>query len=1056
MLEGWDYDVINQVPFSKKKGLSDSNLYIVNTQQEWDTFFGLLMTKKKVVCDTETTGFEYYSNDRIIGMSFGWDKDHFYVPVRHIASFTGGEPPPQLDMDVIRPDLQRFFARKDVFTTWHNFKFDAHFYKADNIDILTPIHDTVILWHLYDENAPKALKVISSGWVDDMKKRHKGLFGKAAVVKEKEVSDWRSQEAKARRDHYKHLILARADELKFDIAHQGKTKIALKRWIIENELSGHSYREAKKDDIHYGYVPIPLMTEYAAMDTFLTQAVFDKTMKELLLTEELVKVYTNEIKLSKVLFHTEELGARIDAQYLVRLEQELTNECDAYKLMIYQQLGSNINLKSADQLSTAFEKQGITLTEKTKVGKNVVNKKVLDKLALDHPVVKDILYLRGTEKILNTYVKGIQGNLDIRSCIHMNFNQNVTTGRMCLVAGTKIQMPCDRVQFPNGKNIEDVKKGDLVYCYDEDGMLHLRKVLWSGSRGVKNVIRLNWKGQGNKNTGSITLTPDHRVRLFDGSWVEAKDLNENDRIMSLSVNVKPTGYIHLYGRHSFDIRENIFVANQTGLIGEVIHHKDGNKVNNDPSNLEGMSKQEHSKHHTDILDVEELRERGSRLHTKEAIEAQRRSIRSGPENDSWKSISKSTLLRWAAMFHGKPTEIMKFSGMDYEVLMRKYDLYNIDLKDIRKRYSDKVGYISPKRVKEALLLTQPESYSSLGVGYYRFKELRDFYGLSSNHTVESIEVLNISLPVYDLEVEEYNNFIANELCVHNSCSNPNVQNVPRGDTRIRKAFICPEEYYYIFADYSQIEVRLTAHYSEDPIMLDAYARNQDIHTRTACEMFDLHYDEMVEVLKNEKHENFNMFDSFRSTAKTINFGIIYGVGAPGLSQQIARPERFKDALESEWIGACQDYINQYFSKYRYVKRFISRCRREVKKDAQIVNYFGRIRHLPSINARKIMGEDFNWLSGKAERQAANFVIQSTAADVFKFATVRVAEEVFKDTQSYVVNLVHDEIQSYVHKDELHLLNKKRDVMEDFNFLVPLKVDFAFSTSSWADKQKLKG
>ena len=90
----------------------------------------------------------------------------------------------------------------------------------------------------------------------------------------------------------------------------------------------------------------------------------------------------------------------------------------------------------------------------------------------------------------------------------------------------------------------------------------------------------------------------------------------------------------------------------------------------------------------------------------------------------------------------------------------------------------------------------------------------------------------------------------------------------------------------------------------------------------------------------------------------------------------------------------------------------------------------------------------------AQRQAPNFVVQSTAADIFKFATVRVHEEVFKNTKSSIVNLVHDEIQSYVHKDELYLLNKKRDIMEDFDFLVPLKVDFAYSTTSWAEKKGL--
>ena len=182
--------------------------------------------------------------------------------------------------------------------------------------------------------------------------------------------------------------------------------------------------------------------------------------------------------------------------------------------------------------------------------------------------------------------------------------------------------------------------------------------------------------------------------------------------------------------------------------------------------------------------------------------------------------------------------------------------------------------------------------------------------------------------------------------------------------------------------------------------------------------------------------------------------IIYGVGAQGLSGQIDRPLRYKNAPDSEWIEACQGFIDQYFAKYRGVKRFVSRCSRIAAKHAEIPNSFGRIRHLPHVHAKQIMGEEGKWMAGRAMRQAPNFVVQSTAADVFKFATVRVHEEVFKNTNSKVVNLVHDEIQSYIHKEELHLLNKKRDVMEDFDFLVPLKVEFAYSTTSWAEKKGL--
>lgn len=716
MIKGWKYDVINQVAFSKKEGLDDSNLYLVHTPEEWKAFFEVLMSKKQVACDTETSGFRYYDKDRIVGMSFGWGKDHFYAPVRHVDNYLVGPQPDQLDMDAIRPDLQTFFAQKDKFTIWHNAKFDMHFYKADGIDVKTPFHDTMFLWHLHDENAPAALKSISSGWTDTMKQRHKGLFGPEAASMEKKLSKWRGEEAKMHRDRFRALVMSRADALQTELAHQDKKRAALKRWIVENELVNHPDKQVLKDDIHYGFVPIEMMTEYAATDTFLTRALYDHLMKNLDMTQALAKVYINEIKLCKMLFEVEEQGALIDRSYLKNLEEEIKTECDESRTKIHDVLGP-INLGSATQLTEALESQGVVLTKRTGSGKFSVDKNVLKALAKEYPIVDDILFLRGSEKIMNTYAIGIQDKLTQDDLIHMNFNQNVTTGRM-------------------------------------------------------------------------------------------------------------------------------------------------------------------------------------------------------------------------------------------------------------------------------------------------------------------------------------------------SCREPNVQNIPRGDTRIRKAFIVPPDHYFIFADYSQVEVRLTAHFSEDPLMLDAYAKNQDVHTRTACEMFDLGYEETMDVLTKDEHEHYKQFKEYRNVAKTINFAIIYGAGAPGLAGQIPRPERYKNSPESVWVEACQGFIDQYFHKYRGVKRFVNRCSRIAGRHGEIPNAFGRIRHLPHVNAVKILGDEGKWMAGRAKRQAPNFVVQSTAADIFKFGAVRVHEEVFKNTKSSIVNLVHDEIQSYVHKEELHLLNKKRDVMEDFDFLVPLKVEFQYSTTSWAEKKDI--
>lgn len=808
MIHGSDYDVIGGVPFTKYEGLDDSKLYLVNTPEEWQAFYAELNKQKIVACDTETTGFRFYAGDKIVGMSFGWKDTHFYVPVRHDYSETGGVQPSQLTMESLRDDLVKFFSRQDVFTLFHHAKFDFHFYRVDGIEIKTPFHDTRILWQLYDENAPGALKTIASGWTDDMGRRQEGLIGPEANAKEKELSAWRGDEAKRRRDLFRKEVMDLADELQTHIEHQDKSRIQLKQWITETLLADHPYRNAAKNDIHYGCVPIELMVEYAAIDTFLTYRLYEHVIQNLQMGDKLRQLYVNELKLSRSLMEAEERGVKVDRPYLEKLGTDLDKEMEELERSIKMSLGDeSLNVASNQQLANAFIANGIELTKTTDKGNYVLDVKVLSKLEKEHKVVKDLLDLRKLVKIRGTYVTGILDKLTPDDILHCSFNQNVSTGRMCIAKGTAVQTPCDRSRHPNGVPIEEVKVGDQVYCYDSDGNLHLRKVLWAGQRGVKETVVVRWVGQGNQHEGTLVCTPDHPIRLFDGTWVEAQHLQENDRVMALSSRLK------------------------------------------------------------------------------------------GPAHDKQ-------------------------------------------------------------------------------VGYYRAKELLAYYSLEQNHRILCVEK-GPTVPVYDLEVSEFNNFIAGELCVHNSSRDPNLQNIPGRDDRIRKAFICPEDYVYILADYSQVEVRLTAHYSQDPLLLDSYAKGQDVHTRTMCEMFGYDYEVVQEVLGDNEssHELKKLWKELRTIAKRINFGIIYGVGAPGLSEQIPRPEQYKDLSEKEWIDVCQSYINEYFRKYFGVKRFINRCDREVRKNGFVVNHFGRVRHLPHAKADKLIGQDQFWRVGRAQRQGANFLIQ---------------------------------------------------------------------------------
>jgi DNA polymerase I-like protein with 3'-5' exonuclease and polymerase domains len=731
-----------EIKLTYTEGPGNADLYLIHTPEEWKFFYDMLLQQKLVACDTETSGFHYYNKDRVCGLSFGWQHTHFYIPLRHKWSLLGGDPPAQLDMRDIKEDLKFFFAQQSVFTLWHNKKFDAHFYLAEGIEIKTPAHDTRILWQLYDENAPGALKTVASGWRNTLGKWVSGFVGKKAGSWEKELSKWRDSEARARRREYQETLSQKARELRDTVIEYQGMKLNDVKKIVAQTLK-HPYKDVGKADISYDFVPVKLMFLYAAYDTFLTYKLYEHVMSLMPWNKKLRRLYVNELKLSNVLMEAEEEGVPIDRPYLEFLSTKYGKELEEMEAALLKNLGTLktttkdgveervVNLNSPQQLSESFYNLGLPLERKTPAADKCddcklnncrkhyqVDAKVLSKLEKDYPIVAELLDFRTKKKLKNTYVDSILDKLTEHNKLHCSFNQNVTTGRM-------------------------------------------------------------------------------------------------------------------------------------------------------------------------------------------------------------------------------------------------------------------------------------------------------------------------------------------------SSGEPNLQNIPGRDTSIRAAFVNEgDDWVTLYADYSQVEVRLTAHYSRDPVLMDAYAKGQDVHTRSMCEMFGFDYDEAIAVLKEENKSDpkFKIFKSFRNIAKRINFGIIYGVGAPGLSEQIPRPAEYAGVSHKEWVRVCQRYIDTYLSKYLGVKRFINKVNRTVKKHGMVENYFGRVRHLPLAGIVEITGDkSLGWMAARAKRQAVNYVIQGTAADVFKFAVVRV-HDLLKGRKSKIINFIHDEIQIKLHKTEMHLMPEIRRVMEDFDFAVPLVVDFEISETNWAEKR----
>lgn len=258
-----------------------------------------------------------------------------------------------------------------------------------------------------------------------------------------------------------------------------------------------------------------------------------------------------------------------------------------------------------------------------------------------------------------------------------------------------------------------------------------------------------------------------------------------------------------------------------------------------------------------------------------------------------------------------------------------------------------------------------------------------------------------------------------------SSTEPNLQNIPirmEEGRRIRQAFIPSEENMYILsADYSQIELRVLAHISEDPRLIEAFRQDMDIHTSTAMEVFGVAEDEVTSLMRRQ--------------AKAVNFGIIYGISDYGLSQNLNIPRKEAGA-----------FIEKYFSIYEGVKKYMEEIVKKAKKDGYVTTLMHRRRYLPEINSRNFNQRSF------AERTAMNTPIQGTAADIIKLAMVNVSRRLKSERMSSRMLLqVHDELVFEVVADELEAMQTLvREEMESaIELNVPLKVDMSYG-STWYD------
>ncbi len=386
------------------------------------------------------------------------------------------------------------------------------------------------------------------------------------------------------------------------------------------------------------------------------------------------------------------------------------------------------------------------------------------------------------------------------------------------------------------------------------------------------------------------------------------------------------------------------------------------------------------------------------------------------------TIERNGVLIDSVMLNAQSNEIgMKLVNLENQAYALAGQPFNLSSpKQLQEILFDKLGIKPTKKTPSGAPSTDEDVLLELALDHPLPKVLLEYRGLAKLKSTYSDKLPKMINPHTGRVHTSYNQAVA--ITGRLASSDPNLQNIPvrtQEGRRIREAFIAPKGSVIVSADYSQIELRIMAHLSQDAGMLQAFANNEDIHRATAAEVFGVE----KEAVDSEQ----------RRYAKVINFGLIYGMSAFGLAQNL-NIER----------SAAASYIERYFARYPGVRAYMDNTRAIAKQQGYVETYFGRRLWVPTINSPNAMQR------AGAERAAINAPMQGTAADLIKLAMIAV-DKWLKDEKlhSKLIMQVHDELVLEVPDKELELVkNKLPELMQNVAKLdVPLLAEVGIG-SNW--------
>ena len=683
-------------------------------------------------------------------------------------------------------------------------------------------------------------------------------------------------------------------------------------------------------------------------------------------------------------------GIRIDEKHYEKVSGELDAELESLNKKIWEsepgqlwksQYGLKAKLNAGMQLEWLLY---------TKLGYDPVptpgyngddtedDRATMDAYVLKHidlPMLTDLLRYRKLYKTRHTYIKDITKQA-VDGYLHPNFMLHTTiSGRGCIAKGSKILMPF------GDKNIEDVKVGDLVYSYDDQLRPVIRKVLWAGKTGHKRVVELRWRNARDA-YGKLRTTPEHEIRMSDGEWVQAQNImnyackgrKPKSPKRSVLAGHRIDDRMSFTNHARYEHRMIYEYFNGAIPAGMFVHHKDGNHENNRPENLMLVTSESHASiHYPKTLGTPEARARNkevvSQMHTDGLYP-----VRHGVEVSNWLGLSRYQCLRHIAKARGRLTYV----PFDFDSFKRHMEVCGIPL-TVTQRYSAFGVYWgagNTERVVRQYGLARAQGI--MRMNYARVKELMAAYNLTyvrglnnrphqvarNNHSILSVTKVEDAVDVYDLEVEEFHNFIANEIVVHNSCSNPNFQNMSNRDKEqskiIRDGIIPRNGRQLMEVDFKGAEVRIACCYHKDPTMLDYLLdETKDMHRDVALQAFKM---EQSEITKGIRHIGKNMFtfpQFYGSTADNCAFAMWEAsekekmasgmplrkwMKAEGLATQAEFQKHIEEVCEDFWNNRFPVYTewkNDFYKAYLrkgYFKLYTGFTCSGIMKKTQVCNF----------------------------------------------------------------------------------------------------------------------